>query len=114
MDLAQILPSLFAAPRVVAVCRPGTLFQILAIRFAGSTLKPGTGGSMFMDSANLVFLLLSLFEKRRIPNGFISCFDFQTNVAIAEAVASFKQGSPALDRIISELILSESFVLVIV
>ena len=112
MVFAQFLASVFAAPRVVAVWRPGIIFQILAIRFEGSELKPGTGKSMFIDSANLVFLLCFLSEKSLIPKGFISWIDFQTKVAIREAVASFKQRSPAFDRMISDRTLSDSFIFV--
>ena len=41
---AHFLASFFTVPRLVAVCRPGTLFQILANRLEGKALKPGTGG----------------------------------------------------------------------
>ena len=113
MVCAHFLASVLAAPRVVAVCRPGTIFQILANKFEGNELKPGTGRSMFIDSANLVFLLNFLSEKRRIRKGFISRLDFQTKVAIVEAVISLRQQSPAFDRMISERTLSESFIFVI-
>ena len=86
----------------MAVCRPGTLFQILASKFEGNVLKPGTGGQMFMDSASLVFFLLSFPEKRRVPKGFIDIFDFQTKMVITDAVASFRLRSPALERTDSE------------
>ena len=44
----------------------------------------------------------------------MKCLDFQVKMAIDEAVISFRHLSPALVRILSEQILSESFVRVIV
>jgi hypothetical protein len=99
-------------PREVAVWSPGTVFHTFAMRLEGNNLNPGTGGQIFFDSAKRVFLLLGFSEKRCTPKGFISCLDFQTMTAIADAVASFRQRSPAFERVISERILSESFVLV--
>ena len=67
---------------------------------------------MFLDSANLVFLEFSFFEKRSTPKGFISCLDFQIKTAIAVAAASFRQRILALERITSDRILSDNLVLV--
>ena len=88
--MAHFLAIDFTVPKVVAVCKPGTVFQILAIRLVSRLLNPGTGGQMFSDSVNLVFLLFSFFAKRQDPNGFIDFFHFQTNTAIAEAAALFR------------------------
>ena len=68
---------------------------------------------MFIDSASLVFFLLSFPEKRRVPKGFIDILDFQTKMVITDAVASFRLRSPAFERTDSEHTLSESFVFVI-
>ena len=106
---AHFLASVFTQLRLVAIWKPGRLFQILAIRLQGKALKPGTGGQMFIDSASLVLLKFSFPEKRRVPKGFIDILDFQTKTAIMDAVASFKLRSPAFDRIVWEQILSESF-----
>ena len=90
----------FAQLRLVAVCKPGKVFQILANKLVGTVLKPGTGGLMFLDSASFVFLILPFPEKRGDPKGFIDIFYFQTKTAITDAVASFKQQSPAFDRVV--------------
>ena len=71
MFCAHFLASVFTVPRVVAVCKSGIEFQILAIKLEGSVLQPDTGGLIFLDSASLVFFLFSFSEKSRVPRGFI-------------------------------------------
>ena len=43
-----------AAPKVCAVCSPGTEFQTLAIRLEAKVWQPGTGGRMFSEFSDLV------------------------------------------------------------
>ena len=45
-----------AAPKVCAVCSPGTEFQTLAIRLEAKVWQPGTGGRMFSEFSDLVDL----------------------------------------------------------
>ena len=93
---AHLFTSDFAEPKVVAVWIPGMLFQVFAIRLEGNVGKPGTGGLMFLDSAERVFFWFNFSEKRSTPKEFIFCLDFQARIAKARAAASFRQHRPAL------------------
>ena len=68
---------------------------------------------MFLDSANLVFIMSFLSENKQTPSGFMSFFDFHVKIAMAEAVTSFRHRSHAFARTTSERTLSESLILVI-
>ena len=45
---------IFAAPKVVAFCREGTLFHTLAIRLVANFGYPGTGKGISFEVGNLV------------------------------------------------------------
>ena len=65
-------------------------FQTLAMRFAASVGKPGTGGLILFEDTDLVVLTLDFSLTRHCPSGFMDCLDFQTVTAIIEATASLR------------------------